>query len=115
MYAIRSYYAHFVIDNRDHEISGCRMLFQRTFRRQDPFDPRIVAGRLIKGPTEGLEDRLDDVVQVLSVGQVDVDIGAGVVTEGDEKLLDQFGIEVTDFNLRDIDVEDQQRPSYNFV
>ena len=50
-------------------------------------------------------------VQVVAIGQVDVHIGAGVVTERREELLDQLQFEVADLGFRQGDVIDEKRPA----
>ena len=61
------------------------MLLEFPLGRHDAGNARVDACRLIERPTEGLENRLDDVVQVLAIGEVNVNIRPGVVAEGDEK------------------------------
>ena len=90
------------------------ILLELPFGREDPFDTGVQLAGLIKGPSEGLVDRFDDVMQVVAVGEVDVDIGPGMVAKGDEKLLDQLGIEISHLGLGHVDVEDKEG-SYNFV
>ena len=62
---------------------------------------------LVEGAAQGLEDRFDDVVQVLAVEEIDVQIRPGVIAEGDTELLDELDIEGADLGLGESAVEDR--------
>ena len=47
-------------------------------------------------------------MQVVTISQVHVHIGTGVVTEGGKKLFDQLQLEVTNLGFRQGHIEDQE-------
>jgi len=68
---------------------------EHAFRRQRPRDARVCRSRRAERATEGLEERLEDVVLIAAIAQREVDRGLEAGDERAEKLFREIDVEAS--------------------
>lgn len=77
------------------------------FRRKHPLNAGIERNALRQRAGERFEERLDDVVRVAAVGDVEVERQPRIHGDGAKKVLDQFRVEFAQLAPRNLRVENQ--------